>query len=358
MLGLVVIGLTIVMIYNLVKNALIGKQFTKEDTYPGTIELLIPIGPKSDFYIDEWLKSLHSLQKLSGRLKIHLLVHGHHASINLWDQLKEKIPYVELHTFVSIPSTELSVPWMLSQIAPKVTGQIVVIGDPELVPTEEAFLSIAKIVSESGNPYFALPQTKRISHLGEAIAALNPTLALTSVFGFKKFAKNITHPLISMAQGWMGMDLATFQALDFSIKISSWKELISYQWNKADKNYYLAFGEKFLMRFYPEDTQLQINEMKECWNDLWNNSDRTSMWLFLVTVFIWSFPILYLFSHPFWAFASFILLMVYRFFSKIVFQESWSAFLLHPIACLIWLGTLIWWGVTGLKSKYGAKGPA
>ncbi|MGE3611024.1 MAG: hypothetical protein AB7I27_15645 [Bacteriovoracaceae bacterium] len=357
MLGLLVIGFTVIMIFNLVKNALIGKQFSREDSFNGPIELLVPIGPESDFYLDHWLKSLNSLHFLSDRLKIHLLVYGPNTTIKLWDELKDKLPFVQLHVFSQIPENELPVPWILSQVAPKINSSVVVIGDPELVPKEEAFISIGKIVTETNNPYFVLPQTNQQSALGEALATLNPTLALTSVFGFKKFSKNISHPMISYAQGWMGMPLSTFQALDFSIKISSWKELISYQWNIQNKNYYLAFGEKFLIRFYPEDLQSQILKMKLFWNELWNNPDRTSMFLFTVSIFIWSFPVLCLITHPFWSFASFLLLMVYRFFSKIVFQERWSAFFLHPIASLAWPATLMWWAIEGLKAKYGTKDP-
>ncbi|HXH29545.1 MAG TPA: hypothetical protein VNJ01_01920 [Bacteriovoracaceae bacterium] len=358
MLGLVTLGLTVVMIYTLVKNALIGKQLDSKDVFNGNVELIIPIATRSEFYLEPWMAALSSYKLQPSQLKIHILIDGHHPSFVAWNELKEKLPYVELHSFMTRPEGREAIPWMIEQISPRITADVVIIGDAELVPTEHAFHSLAKLVSEKQKPYFVLPQTAKINIFGEAVATLNPTLALVSVFGFKKFRRNISHPLMSIAQGWMGMTHETFMKFDFSqITVPSWKEALARQWDTENKTYILAFGEKHLRRYYPDDLKIQIFQMKTNWEELWSKGDHIGLGLFICALFIWSFPVVCFFTHPFWSLASIILLMLYRFFSKIVFQESWPAIFMHPFGCLVWIGTFIWWSVNSLRAKYSAESP-
>jgi hypothetical protein len=356
MLGLAALGLTVVMIYTLVKNALIGTQLSSTDKYSGTIELIIPITTRSEFYLEPWIKNLTNFHSIAGHVRIHILIDGHHPAVNAWQELHQKLPYVELHSFLLRPLGREAVPWMIEQMAPKLKGEVIIIGDAELVPTEHAFISIGKLVSEKQKAYFVLPQTHKQNLVGEAIASINPTLALASVFGFRKIRRNVSHPLVSIAQGWMGMPLATFQQFDWSkINIPSWKEALAKGWDLENKSYILAFGERHLMRYYPEDVKIQAAQLKTYWEELWLKGERTGLWLFLAALFIWSFPVLCLFTHPFWALASILLLVLYRFFTKIVFQESWGAMILHPVGCVVWIGTFIWWGITSLNTKYGKR---
>lgn len=356
MLGLLALGLTVVMIYTLVKNALVGSQLSSEDKYSGTLELIIPISFRSEFYLEPWIQNLSSFQNLNGHVRIHILIDGHHPAINAWQELHQKLPYVELHSYLMRPLGREAVPWMIEQIAPKIKGDVVIIGDAELVPTEHAFMSIGKLVSEKQKAYFILPQTHKQNVMGETIAAINPTLALASIFGFRKIRRNISHPLVSIAQGWMGMPLSQFKSFDWTkVSIPSWKEALAKGWDLENKSYILAFGEKHLLRYYPEDVKVQLYQLKTYWEELWLKGERTGLWLYLVTLFIWSFPIFCLFTHPFWSLASIMLLLLYRLFTKIVFQESWGAMILHPIGCLAWTGTFLWWGIQGLRTKYGSK---
>lgn len=356
MLGLVTLGLTVVMIYTLVKNALVGTQLSSEDKYHGTLELIIPITQNSEFYLEPWLHNLSGFQSLQGHVRIHILIDGHHPAMNAWQELHQKLPNVELHSFVSRPLGRNSVPWIIEQISSKITGDVVIIGDAELVPTEHAFMSLGKLVSDKQKAYFVLPQTHKQSLLGETIAVLNPTLALASVFGFRKFRRNVSHPLVSISQGWMGMPLSLFRSFDWSkVNIPSWKEALAKGWDVENKTYILAFGEKHLLRYYPENLQAHVNQLGTLWEELWNKGERTGVWLYLAVLFIWSFPVVCLLTHPFWALGSFLLLILYRFFTKIVFQESWGAMFLHPLGSAIWLGTFLWWGAGSLKKNYGKK---
>jgi hypothetical protein len=353
MLGLFVLAITFMMIFVLVKNALSGKQLNADDSYSGTIELIIPITTRSEFYLEPWMKTLEHLQKLSGQLKIHILIDGHHPAVTAWQELSPRLPFVQIHSFVNRPMEANPCAWMIEQIAPSISGSVVIIGDAELVPTEHAFLSLARFVTQKGRAYFVLPQTARINLTGEAISLLNPSLALVSVFGFKKLRRNISHPLMSIAQGWMGMPLETFQQINFKkIDVFSWKLALAREWDISGKLYGLAFGERHLKRYYPEDLKSHINQMKTYWDELWINGDKAGVWLFVAALFVWSFPIIFFPSHPFWSIGSLCLLLLYRFFTKIIFQESWGGVILHPFGALVWMGTFIWWAMTGAKARY------
>lgn len=344
MIGLLALGLTSIMIFTLVKNALFGKQLSKEDQTNAIINLILPLSPSLEVSFEAWQKSITSFRLSSSQLKIHVLIDGAHPSLNSWDQLQKSSSLLTIHHFSMRPTQYSPIPWMLEQITHQIHGQVVIIGDPDLVPTQEALLSTAKNVIENNRSYFVIPQTAKENVMGEAINSLNPTLAFTSFFGFHKWRQNLTHPLLSISEGYMGMSLKDFQEIDFkAMQSSSWKDGISRQWEKCGKNYHLAFGEKLLLRYYQGDFKSLVLRSKNDWGDLWEKKDKSSFWLFLVATFLWSFPFLFLLSHPLQSLASFFLLVLYRFFSKIIFQESWTAIALHPLACGVSLYGLGWY---------------
>lgn len=354
MLGLVVIGVTLMMIFTLVKNALMGKQLTSDDLYDGSIELIVPITARSEFYLEPWIQALSAFKHLPGKLKIHILIDGHHPAAIAWGELHQKLPYVELHSFLTRPKDVNPAFWMIEQIAPRVSSSVVIIGDAELVPSEYAFTATAKYVSQKNRAYFVLPQTARRNLFGEAIALINPSLALVSFFGFRKFTRSLSHSLMSIAQGWMGMPLETFQNINFRTpQVTSWKLALARQWDEERKVYALAFGERHLKRYYPEEVKVQIFQQRIYWEELWAAGNKQGFWLYLAALFIWSFPFLFFASRPFWSMASLFLLILYRFFSKIIFQESWGGVILHPFGALVWLGTFLWWAITGVRTKIG-----
>jgi hypothetical protein len=351
MLGILALGLTFVMIYTLVKNALIGLQLSPDEKYDANIELIVPFTSYSVFFSEPWFKSLGQF-RFSSQIKIHFLVEGHPSFSESLSELERKFPFVHIHHFLVLPPDREPIPWMFEQIKPKIVGDTIIIGDPEIVGTEQAFLSIGKLVSEKQKTYFFLPQTAKLNLPGEAISLINPTLALASVFGFRRIRKNFSNPLLSISDGWMCMPISRFKDFDWSkVFISSWKEALTKVWEIENKTYLLAFGEKQLLRYYSSDLKIQINNLKNFWSHLWINGERSGFWLYIAALFIWSFPILCLMTHPFWSLASLLLLILYRFFTKIVFQESWMAMMLHPFACLVWVGSLIWWATSGLKIK-------
>jgi hypothetical protein len=358
MLGLLALGLTSLMIYTLVKNALMGRQLSKEDSFHSGIELIIPLAAKSEFYIEAWLNSVKTFHFGPGQLKVHLLIDGHHPSMTAWQELREKVPYLQIHCFTMRPSHVDSIPWMLDQISSRIEAPVVIIGDPELVPTEHAFTSVARMIQDQQKSFFILPQTARFGLLGEAANLLGPTLSFISLFGQGRWRSRFSHPLLGIAHGWLAMPLAHFKQVEFKlIRISNWKEAISRQWVEKQLKYSIAFGEKHLLRYYSETFQGLIYQIKDEWEDLWNRKDKTGFWLYLTTVFIWAFPMIFLFTHFFWALSSIFLLSLYRFFTKIVFQESWMAMFLHPVGCGLRVWGLLSWLTGHLRSRYGSRAP-
>lgn len=351
MLGLLVIGLTLFMIYTLVKNALFGKQITNSDHFTGTIDLILPIEQGTRFYREEWSRALTHLRGVN--LKIHVLIDGHHPEIESWRAITQMTGLAEVNSFLTRPVDIEAVPWMIQQIYPRLTGDVVIVGDPELVPTEVTFSSLARIVKDKERVYITLPQTAKKNILGEAISLLSPTLAFASFYGFKKFRRTLSHPFLSISEAWLAMPREVFTKIQLNtLKDHSWKVSFMTALENAGVHVFIAFGEKHLIRQYPEFFEDYLRAMRDEWGALWA-SNRKSFWFFVGVMFVWSFPVICLMTHPIWAMVSISLLLLYRFFSKIVFQESWIAVFLHPVASLAWLTTLVWWIATSARANKG-----
>jgi len=332
MLGLLVIALTCLLILTLVKNALLGQQLSKNDTFHGQVTLILPIEPKDQFEMNPWIDALQNLIPYSGQIQILVLIDGHHYSTALWEKLADEFSFLKVKAFAKIKDA-----------VPLVTSDVVIIGDPDLIPTPHAFLSAAHHTSTRKRSYVTVPQTSKDSLLGEAFFSLNPVLAFTSLYGFTKFKRPFTRPLLSLSKCWMTFPREIFQRLTFDQQnCLDWKESACVQLEEEKLKYYLAFGEKQLVRFYPTELKDQFYKMKGFWEQMWTTRSRKGFWIFTGILFLWSYPLM-IFTNFFSAIFSLGLLIVYRFFSKIVFQESIRAIALHPIACLGWIGTFFWY---------------
>jgi hypothetical protein len=355
MLGLMVIGITLLLIFTLVKNALFGKQVTTAEPFTGPIELILPILPETQFITEQWQRTFSQLRGIN--LKVYFLIDGHHADNEAIMNFARNNSFVEVNSFLTRPPNALPVPWMIQQLAHRLTGDVIVIGDADLIPSEHLFGSLGKIVMKKKQVTLLLPQTAKTNIVGEALSTLNPNLAFVSLYGQTKLRRNLSNPFLALSLGWVGMPLAVFKNISFeNLKHVSWKVGIVEALNAIGIHTHLAFGEKHLLRPYSEYFEDTVRSMKSDWGLLWNRKElRKSFWFFIVAIFVWSFPIICFASHPFWAIGSFFLLVLYRFFTKIVFQESWVAVLLHPFACLIWIVTLVWWIATSAKTPSGPR---
>ncbi len=339
MLGILVLGSTLFITYSLVKNALFGKQVSTE-SFTGTIDIIVPISSGDTFYTEQWARALLELR--SPFVKIHILIDGHHSLIEHLNNFAAKFSFVEIHSFLTRPENTESTTWMISQISHRLESEVVVIADPELIPDGAIFSSLPKLTKEKDRVYLALPQTGKSKVINEAIALLHPNLLFASLFGMQKYRFTLTLPIISLTRMWMAMPLNTFRELPLQNLRGSFKDIFYQHWFDQKKQVSLAFGEKHLLRDYPVVFEEQLKEFRDFWNHLWNRHTRKSFAIMVYALIIWSFPLI-CFAHPFWSMGSIFLLVLYRFFSKIVFQESWTAAILHPLATVIAWAGFFWW---------------
>ena len=338
MLGLLALGFTSLMIYTLVKNALFGIQVNKTSSFHGSIELIIPIAPHQEINVEQWEMAINSFTALSDRLKIHFLFDGLQPELETWNKMTSQYSWIKVHHFTQRPKDRESCSWMLDQISQIVDSSLVMITDPQTIPEREALVSLGGFMMEKKMTIYSIPQTAQVSTISEAIFSLNPTLAFISLFGTKKWRKHFGQSLFGISEGLICLDLKLFKEVDFkSVRLTSWKDSVARKMQEQGTQFQIAFGEKFLRRFHAETPQLALEEITQVWEMLWDKSNKSAFWIYLASVFVWSFPILCLITHPFWAMASFFLLVLFRFFTKIVFQESWTSVALHPVGSGFWV---------------------
>lgn len=352
-IGLPILFFVIFMIYTLIKNALVSAQLSPRDRFNGKIDLIIPMTENSLFFQNAWLEQLSSKDWPESSFKIHLLFTDSFSKDSKdWLELKENLPFIHIHQMNERPLGKEAVPWMLSQIKDSINGDVVILGDSEVVPTLQAFYSAGNLITEQKKSYFIFPQNYRYSIIQESLTSLNTNLALLSLFGFKRLRRSFSHPLFSLAKGWMCMPSQIFHEMDWkSVNFPNWKECLMKTWDLKNKTFQIAFGEKQLSLHSPKSIENLVISMKENWNNLWSQSDRVTLGLFAMILYIWAYPMLSLFSSPFFAIMIGLLLLIYRIVSKIIFQESWPAIILHPISSLVWPATLVWWAAEALINK-------
>jgi hypothetical protein len=338
MLGLLALGFTSLMIYTLVKNALFGIQLNKTSSYHGTIELIVCNGPQDNISFEHWGNALSSYSSFSDQLIVHFLFDGLHSDLGKWQQLSQGKNWIKIHHFTQRPSESNSCPWMIDQISSSIQSSIVLITDSQTIPSNEAIISLGSFMLEKQTPIYAIPQTAQVSTLSETIFSLNPTLSFISLFGIKKWRRHFAKNLFSITDGLLCVDQKFFKELNFKASNNfSWKELFFKNFEDTGLRFQLAFGEKFLKRYHSQSSAAGLLEISQNWESMWSKKNKLPFWIFAASVFVWSFPLICLFTHPFWAMASFFLLVLYRFFTKIVFQESWTSVILHPVGSAYWI---------------------
>ncbi len=342
MLGLLALGFTSLMIYTLVKNALFGIQLNKTSSFHGPLELVIPVGANQSIVFERWLDAIDSFTPFNGQLKIHFLFDGVQPDLDQWKKLSSTYPWIKIHHFTQRPNETESCSWMIDQISSSIDSSVIMITDPQTIPGPEALISLGSFISEKQIPIYTIPQTAQVSILSEAIFSLNPTLTFISLFGIKKWRKHFSQNLFGTSDGLLCLDLKLFRSIDFkSMGITSWKDAAALEMQEQEIRFQIAFGEKFLKRFHSKTLDMALEEIAQTWQMMWNKKNKSTFWIFAASVFVWSFPVLCLITHPFWAIASFFLLVLFRFFTKIVFQESWTSVVLHPVGSGFWVIGLV-----------------
>ncbi len=329
------------MIFTIVKNAIIAIQLNPKDHYKDSLELIVPILPEDYFNPEIWKKSFLEFQQLNvNNFRIHFLIEKHHSQSNELENLQKTFPFIEIHFFTTGPENIDAAPWMISQIKDQIKGKFVLLGDPDVIPSEKGLISIAYNLEKFERPLIVLPQVSQQNPIGEALESLGPGVALISLVTIKRKAKYFFYGLIGLSKSWLGMSLSQFKEITWqNHKNFSWKDYLYKHWEYSEAKLKLAFGEKFLIKHYPENYQLHLKSIFKYYQFLWTKGDRNTLFLYFMFQFIWFIPLALFWVYPLWTVAGLILILFYRFFTKIIFQESWISVCMHPISnCLHFVG--------------------
>jgi hypothetical protein len=331
------------MIFTLVKNAIIGVQLGPKDEYHESLEIILPITGTDYFYAEEWIKRIKTFHLFKqNNLRIHFLMDKHNPQTHILQGLEKDISFIEVHTFTILPENIQIVPWMISQISDQIKGKNVIVGDAEIIPTEEGLRSMAYNCDKHERPLLVLPQMARTHFAGEALESLSPSLALISFLTLSRRAKAYFYPLLEISNCWIIMKLEVFKDISWEKQnLPQWKHCVTHSWETKNIPLKLAFGEKHLTKYYPTPFKEHVNKLFKSTEALWELKNKNGLFLFLIFQFLWFIPIGFLGVYPLWTILGLFLLVLYRFFTKIIFQESWISVALHPISNFLHLVALL-----------------
>lgn len=341
MLGLITLGLMLVLIYGLVSLAVRGKVASTH-------------APKTQdsFSVCMILKDQHALSplQLENNLKtishypkaeFLLMVQGLEAEIHAYEELQKRYPFLKILLVPNHPEVQSLSGWMMEELLKISKGDYLLMLHSQLDLDEHMIDSAVNECQQNNKAVFGLPQLKRDFFLTESIFALSPQLILASLKIPPRWQKNIH--LFGLA------DFSTYFLLLSRKQLESMGALnLARQGiispvveNLTEKNELkFMYGEKHLKRRLPLTRSVALFEVRRFWDRLISAKEKSSLILFILALLIWSFPWLVVLTHHYWALVGFFFLGIYRFFTKIIFQESWPNMLLHPMACVFW-----WYGL-------------
>jgi hypothetical protein len=355
MTGLMPIGLILTMIYNLVNNALRGLQI-KNGEFTGTIDYLIPYYPHHHIPFEQWEQILQHSLDAKINVNFHFISAGHHEQTHNLENLQKKFSNIKVHVFMASQEDEILSTWMIENIRQHINAEIVFIADINLVPDESVLLNSSQNLKSGQSAQIIFPQTSKQNFIGDSLAQLSPGLCYISLFGRGQLRKNLSQHLIGLTQLCICMTKTQFQDLPWNkFSAVTWKEAILNTWNLQNTHFNVAFGEKHLKTYYPNLFKQHFVYMRTTWKKYWNHNNRIGLIIFIFIHLAWSLPLLSFLTHPFWALGSLLLIMMYRLFTKIIFQESWISVILHPFSSICWLVAFAIEGIEELKHFQKSK---
>lgn len=346
MLGLITLGLMLVMIYGLVSLAVKGKVANTH-------------APKSNakFSVCMILKDQHALTPLQLQHNLEiisrfpqadflLMVQGVEAEVHAYEEMQKRFPALKVYMVPNHPPVASVSGWMMQELLKLAQGDYIILLHSQLDLDENMIESALNESIHNNKAVYGLAQIKRDFFLAESVFALTPQLLIASLKIPQKWKNSIRLSALTDFTNYFLLlsrtQLKSMGDLDLSSKgaISTlWQELS----NKDELKF--MYGERHLARRVPPTRSLIHFEVRQLWTRLLGAKDKTSLILFILALLIWSFPWMFAITHPYWALVGFFLLGIYRFFTKIVFQESWPNIILHPVACVFWwygLAQVIW----------------
>ncbi|GEM_PF-6361644 len=346
MFGLITLGLILVMIYGLVSQAVKGKVANSSaGKVPGKLSICMI------------LKDQHNLTplQLENNLKVFsqlpdaeflLMVQGIEAEVYAYEELQKRYPVLKVFMVPNHPQVSSVSGWMMQELLKLAKGDYLLLLQPQLDVNLEMINSAMSECAHEEMAVYGLAQVKREFFLAESVFALNPQLIISSLKLPLKWKKNIKLSSLSDFTNYFLLlnrkQLTELGPLDLT-QTGPVSSLVDSLMNLQQLK--LMYGERHLSRRVPQHRSLILFEIRQFWSRLLNSREKTPLILFSIALFVWSFPWLFAATHLYWALVGFALMGIYRFFTKIVFQESWPNLVLHPLACIFWwygLAQVIW----------------
>ncbi len=341
MVGLIALALMIIMIYGLVSLAVRGK-------------VAGPNAPKANsrFSICMILKDQHALSPLQlehnltivskyENAEFLLMVQGMEAEVHAYEEMQKRFPSLKVFMVPNHPVVASVSGWMMQELLKLAKGDYLILLHSQLDLDEGMINSAINECQNNAKAIYGLSQMKREFFLAESVFALTPQPIISSLKIPQKWKENIK--LLNLTDFTSYFVLLSREQLNsmgnLDLSHSGAVSEICHQLANKDELRFM-YGEKHLTRRIPSTRNLILFEIRQIWNRLINAKDKRSIVLFIVGLLVWSFPWMIAITHPYWALVGFFLLGIYRFFTKIVFQETWPNIILHPLACLFW-----WYGL-------------
>lgn len=334
MIGFIFLLLAARQIYIIIKNGLTARQIKEASTGEGVL-VLIEV-KNSDFLEPSYLSHLESIKEPH---KLYMMAPLDHPQI-----LEFSNRSLQLKTFN--PEIE-SVVDVINNVCLSEDAASVLVSDSNIIFNSEGLFGLEKQLKDSKGPFCIIPQVHSSNLTVDCLYTLNPNLALISLFSFKRLTRSLKHPLLNATQlsfAFRKQDFETFMDDAF------WKSSLLYSFRARAIGVKLCFGEKFFSVLLTPDLNSLWQKMGKVWQETFKTQNYSTLSLLIQTL-IWSFPALFFKSHPFYALLILFLLLIYRIFTVIIFQENVISILIHPFAGLMWLGSFLWDRFNHLKNR-------
>lgn len=325
MIGFIFLLLALRQIYIIIKNGLTAKQVKEAGSGQGVL-VLVHVN-NSDVVESSYLTQL---ERVPAPHKVHFIVKLDHPQILEFGNRSFKIESFD-------PRVETSID-VINRLCAETHFESILISDGNILFNEQGLFGVEKLLHDHKGPFCILPQVHSNNLTVDCLYTLNPNLALISLLSFKKLTRSQQHPLLNISELSIAFRKIDFQAFPEN---SFWKSSLFYSFRERAIGLKLCFGEKLFSIYLGANLNSLWPKMMNIWKEASLTHSYTAA-SFIVQLLVWSFPLLFFKSYPFYAIAIFFLLLIFRIFTLIIFQENLMSIIVHPIAGVMWLASFVW----------------
>jgi|SRR5690554_2971011 len=325
MIGFIFLLLAARQIYIIIKNGLTARQIREANTGQGVL-VLVEI-KNSDHIDDTYLSRLESIKAPHQLYLIAPLDHPQMLEFSSRGFMMANYNH-QVEKAIDV----------INRLSLETDCESILVSDANILFDSNGLFGLEKLLTDNKGPYYIVPQIYSENITIDCLFTLNPNLALISLFSFKRLTRSLRHPLLTMSEICIA-----YRKKDFELfpDHSNWKSSILYDFRNRAIGLKLCFGEKFFSLYLKPDLASLWQKMRKQWEVALKSKDYSASSFFIQTL-IWLFPVLFFELHPFYSIGIFLLLLIYRIFTFIIFQENILSLFVHPIAALMWLVSFGW----------------